>query len=110
MTRVAPTELDEVIAETDVARHDHLDADVAVAVGTKWECPHGAPQLDLADLVRRQMTSAHDHRVACVNRVGGQRDRRPQRDNGAKPKEQKKDDDPGGAADPTPPVGAALFR
>jgi hypothetical protein len=37
VARVAPAELDEVIAEADVVGHDDLNADVAVAVGTEWK-------------------------------------------------------------------------
>jgi hypothetical protein len=59
-----------VIAEVDVARDEDLNTDVAVAVGTKWECSQGAEQLDLAHLIRGQMSSSHDNDVARVNRIG----------------------------------------
>jgi hypothetical protein len=52
MARVAPAELDEMIAQVDVTRDEHLDADVAVAVGAEWVCPQGAEQLNLAHLIR----------------------------------------------------------
>jgi hypothetical protein len=88
VARVAPAELDEVIAQVDLTRDEHLDADVAVAVGMEWEGPQGTPQLDLTHLIRRQMGSSDNHCVARVNRVGRERDRRLQRDDGAKTEHQ----------------------
>ena len=70
MTRVVPADLDRVRSCIDVVGNGHIHRDVAVGISPERICVHDAVQLDLAGLVRRDMTRGHVHRSARGDAAG----------------------------------------